>query len=352
MKSPFPGNPTVLALCAAACLVAGAAAPAPTDDATLDSLIAAERGFAKSAVETGVKPAFAAHLADDGIVFRPGPVNGLRSWQSRPLTDAVLEWAPAYAEVSGAGDLGFTFGPWAFSPHRDAQPVAFGTFVTVWRKQRDGGWKVALDIGASHPGTRPDLDAPVTRGPFHAKPDSALWRQWDAGVGVSSGHGGVGVGTGGIGFGLHSGGMGFGFGSGGVRSRQDYEWQRTRHEKNELMNAERRLTFEAKNHDWDRAWRAVAAGDLRTLREGAPMELGVDAAIERSAPLPKTRDYQSRGNGVAASWDLGYVYGIVVTPAAKKGARPDTAGYAHLWRKDDAGTWKMMIDVEAPFPKP
>ena len=351
MKSPFAGKPTLPVLFAAAILAAGAAVPAPHDDSALDSLIAAERGFAKSAVESGVKPAFAAHLAENGIVFRPGPVNGLRVWQSRPLTDAVLEWAPAYAEVSGAGDLGFTFGPWAFSPHHDAAPVAFGTFVTVWRKQRDGGWKVELDIGASHPGQRPDLDAPVTRGPFHPRRDSTEWRKWDAGVGVSSGHVGVGVGTGGFGVGLHSGGMGFGFGSGGVRSRQDYEWQRTRHEKNELMNAERRLTFEAKNHDWDRAWRAVAAGDLRSLREGSDIQLGVDAAIERSTPLPRTRDFQSRGNGVAASWDLGYVYGIVITPA-KKGARPDTAGYAHLWRKDDAGAWKMMLDVEAPFPKP
>lgn len=351
MKSPLPGSPTLTALCAAAFLAVGAAAPAPADDPAIESLIAAERGFAKSSVESGMKPAFAAHLAENGIVFRPGPLNGLRVWQSRPLTDAVLEWAPAYAEVSGAGDLGFTFGPWAYSAHRDAQPSAFGTFVTVWRRQRDGGWKVELDVGASHPGQRPDLDAPVTRGPFHPRPDSTQWRKWDAGVGVSSGNVGVGVGTGGFGVGFHSGGGGFGFGSGGVRSRQDYEWQRTRHEKNELMNAERRLPFEAKNHDWDRALRAVAAGDLRTLREGSPIELGVDAAIERSTPLPKTRDFQSRGNGVAASWDLGYAYGLVVTPA-KKGARPDTAAYVHLWRKDDAGAWKMMLDVEAPFPKP
>ena len=124
MKNPVAGNASLPALCAIAFLAIGAAAPAPAEDPALESLIAAERGFAKSSVESGMKPAFAAHLAENGIVFRPGPVNGLRAWQSRPLTDAVLEWAPAYAEVSGAGDLGFTSGPWAYSPHRDAQPAA------------------------------------------------------------------------------------------------------------------------------------------------------------------------------------------------------------------------------------
>ena len=47
--------------------------------------------------------------------------------------------------------LGFTVEPWAFSAHRDTEPVAFGTFVTVWRKQRDGGWKWVVDLGVAAP---------------------------------------------------------------------------------------------------------------------------------------------------------------------------------------------------------
>jgi len=339
-----------LLLCVSAGLLAAAAQPPPADDTALDSLIAAERGFAKSSAQTDTKTAFVAHLADDAVIFQPGPVNGLRVWRARTPRPALLEWAPDFAEVSGAGDLGFTSGPWAWSARRDAEPSAFGTFVTIWKKQHDGGWKVALDTGVTHPGSRSDLDREVMRGPFHARPDSLLWRKWDAGVGVSAGHVGVGVGTGGFGVGLHSGGVGFGLGTGGIRSRQDYEWRRTAHEKNLLMNEERRLALEARTHGWERAYRAVAANDLRFDREGRAPDLGVEAAVEGSAGLPRDRDFQSVGNGVAASWDLGYAYGLVVTPV--KGARPDTAAYVHLWRKDDAGAWRLMVDVETPFPKP
>src|SRR6185503_7889026 len=110
-----------------------------------------------------------------------------------------------------------------------------------------------------------------------------------------------------------------------------------------------RLSFEAKKHGWDAAYRAVAANDLRFAREGAAPELGVEAAIEASAAIPRDREYVSRGNGIAPSWDLGYAYGIAV--ARKKGAPPDTAAFVHLWRKDDAGKWRLMVDVENPFPK-
>jgi len=345
MRYPTAGR--WLAFSVLPALLLGAAAPV-SNDAALDSLIAAERAFARTSVESGMKTAFVENLAENSVVFRPGPINGFKAWQSRPATEARLEWAPDFAEIAGSGDFGFTSGPWAFAPKPDAAPVAFGTFVTVWRRSSAGRWKVELDIGASHPGSRADLDRAVTRGPHHPRPDSTLWRSWDAGVGVSRGHVGVGVGTGGIGVGLHSGGMGLAFGSGGVRSRRDYEWRRTAHEKNLLMNEERRLSFEAKNHGWDRAYRAVAANDLRFLREGAAPQLGPESAIEGSTALPRTREYLSRGNGVAPSWDLGYAYGIVV---ARSKAGADTASYAHLWRKDDAGAWKLMLDVEAPFPK-
>ena len=345
-------SPAAIRFALALVLAGAAASLAPAalaEDSALDSLIAAEREFAKSAADTDTKSAFLGHLADDAVIFRPGPVNGVRTWRDRVATDALLEWAPDFAEVSGNGDLGFTSGPWAWTAKRGGAPSAFGTFVTVWRRTHEGTWKVVLDHGVSHEGSHADLDATVTRGPFHARPDSAQWRKWDAGVGVRSGHASGGVSTAGIGIGLHSGGLGFGFGSGGVRSRQDYEWRRTAHEKNELMNEERRLAFEAKTHGWEAAYRAVAAGDLRFLREGAKPDLGIDGAIAGSAAVPRNRDVQSRGNGVATSWDLGYDYGIAIAPV--KGARPDTSAWVHLWRKDDAGKWKLMVDVETPFPK-
>ena len=65
-----------------------------------------------------------------------------------PATD--LRWRPLVAEASAAGDLGYTLGAWDFVERRDGAPPAVtarGRYLTVWRKQPDGGWKVVADIG-------------------------------------------------------------------------------------------------------------------------------------------------------------------------------------------------------------
>ena len=66
----------------------------------------------------------------------------------RPL----LSWYPAVAGMARAGDLGYTTGPWEFKNDiHDAKPVAWGHFLTVWKKQADGSWKFAIDLGISNP---------------------------------------------------------------------------------------------------------------------------------------------------------------------------------------------------------
>jgi ketosteroid isomerase-like protein len=320
------------------------------DTAAIESLIAAERAFAAMSVEHGVRAAFLGNLADDATVFRPGPVNGVRSWKARPESKGVLDWAPSFVELSGDGDLGFSTGPWTFAASRGEAPSAFGHFVTVWRRPVDGPWQVVVDLGVSHGDPKIDLDSlRVKLGPAHTPRDTNEWRDFNYGVGASSGHVGVGVGTGGVGIGVGGPSGGFGIYSGNMRSRADYEWRKTAHEKSELMNGERDLPFYAKKNGWDEAYHKVAAGDLRVYREGEEPDLGPEAASERNAALPRTREWVTRGNGVATSWDLGYSYGLAITPV--KGARPDTAAYLHLWRKDDAGEWRMTMDVESPFPK-
>lgn len=52
---------------------------------------------------------------------------------------------------------------------------------------------------------------------------------------------------------------------------------------------------------------------------------------------------------MATDWNLGYTYGLTLTRV--KGATPDTSSFVHLWRKDDAGLWRMVLDLENPFPK-
>lgn len=64
-----------------------------------------------------------------------------------------LQWAPLWSGLSPAGDVGFTTGAWALRAH-DAgawSTRATGSYVTLWRRQPDGSWKVLFDAGEDDP---------------------------------------------------------------------------------------------------------------------------------------------------------------------------------------------------------
>ena len=65
--------------------------------------------------------------------------------------DDRLDWGADYANVSADGTLGYTYGHWS-AMHRDApgaemKEAATGRYLTIWRRQGDGSWKVELDTG-------------------------------------------------------------------------------------------------------------------------------------------------------------------------------------------------------------
>ena len=119
-------------------------------------MVETERAFSRTSEEKGTRESFAEFIAEDGILFRPTAVLGKKWMQEHPLppstTRPLLSWQPIFAAVSRAGDLGYTTGPWQFKQDiKDAKPAAFGNFMTVWKKQADGTWKFALDLGISNP---------------------------------------------------------------------------------------------------------------------------------------------------------------------------------------------------------
>ncbi len=68
-----------------------------------------------------------------------------------------LTWQPTMAFASAAGDLGYTLGIWQSRHYNDAGQgqVTTGKYVTIWRKQADGSWKVVFDGG--NPDSSPKL---------------------------------------------------------------------------------------------------------------------------------------------------------------------------------------------------
>src|SRR5213078_2852694 len=134
--------------------VAKAHAPDATEIA-LGSLIDAELAFARMSLEQGIRAAFLANFAADGIVFEPGPVRLREAWAQRPAAadpKAVrLEWQPAQAGVARSGDMGFTTGPFKLTDARRPGFVQHGVFFSVWQRDKGGTWRVGIDIGITTP---------------------------------------------------------------------------------------------------------------------------------------------------------------------------------------------------------
>ncbi len=138
-----------------------AAAPNPLTDPTVKPgkmlLFDLEARFAKDVLERG-GAAFAEWFAEDGVALGNGkaPVVGRvaiaksANWSPKSYR---LTWTPTDAAMGPSGDMGYTWGHFeGRSQDANGNPVATsGRYITVWRKQADGSWKVALDAGADEP---------------------------------------------------------------------------------------------------------------------------------------------------------------------------------------------------------
>ena len=58
-------------------------------------------------------------------------------------------WSPDTAVVSESGDLGYTLGRYVIvgEGEQAGDTIGQGHYVTIWQKQEDGSWKIAVDIG-------------------------------------------------------------------------------------------------------------------------------------------------------------------------------------------------------------
>lgn len=187
-------------------LLLSCAAAAPQGEAheedALSTLVATERAFAHLAEERGVRDAFLSYLARDAVTFSPAPERGWESWQKRaPLPPGqkprrALLWTPMSGDLSAAGDLGWTTGPFVVRDTSGHEPDAHGLFFSVWRREPSGEFRVALDIGVDLPAPAASLDvafAPATPKPAPLAPEEgplndpvALDRELDAKLAAAS----------------------------------------------------------------------------------------------------------------------------------------------------------------------
>ena len=278
--------------------VANAQQKKTTND--LQSLVEAERGFAQTSVEKGTRAAFLANLADDSIIFHPHPINGQKWWSEQQPRPGVLSWRPSFAFVSRAGDMGYTTGPWEYRPKSlEDKPVAFGFFVTIWKRQADGTWKAFLDLGTQN-------DEPKT-----PAPDFQFPRDYPT--------------------------------SKNSKSKVDVEAERA-----SLMKTENDFLKLMTAKSGVDSFLSYMADDVRFYRTNAFPVLGKEAIRAAFAAQPEALTWQNTNGGVASSGDLGYTYG---TYEMKNGAETESGNYLRIWRKQANGKWRVVLDLLNPIPK-
>lgn len=116
---------------------------------TLEDLFETDRAFSKLSEETSIEEAFLIYAADNAVILRDNqmPIIGKADISNsfEGLSgDVVLTWEPLAGEISKSGDLGYTYGIYEFK--KDTS-VSKGTYVSIWKKQRDGSWRYVLDTG-------------------------------------------------------------------------------------------------------------------------------------------------------------------------------------------------------------
>ena len=124
-----------------------------------ESILQADRDFDKATAERGVD-GWVSFFDENGMMFSDGRdiVKGraaVRDLMAPGLARPghSLRWTPAGGEVARSGDLGYTWGH-AVRRTQDEQgkpATRYSKHVTIWKKQADGSWKVAVDIGTSSP---------------------------------------------------------------------------------------------------------------------------------------------------------------------------------------------------------
>ena len=136
--APFGPETPVAALPAAAAPPAGLG----TGGAWAE-LLSAEAALARSLAEDA-PAAYAAALADDARIMRPGPQPAV----GRAAFEEALRAGPARIRaahlgggVSKAGDLAWSYGNAAWE--RDGQPRR-GHYVRIWQRRADG-WRIVMD---------------------------------------------------------------------------------------------------------------------------------------------------------------------------------------------------------------
>ena len=265
-------------------VAAALAASAQAAQSPAAQVEAAERAFAADGVALGVRDSFLKHMADDAILFAPGPVSAKALFEKRPSSKSPrLEWWPRRVVAARSGDLALSVGPSVVNGKRG------GYFATIWRREPNGEWKWIYDGGAaadaskaSGPQAPTVLDAPALGG--ERSPALAF----------------------------------------------------------DKVRAGETALARAAEMDAPGAYRAVLAADAWLLGPTGAEGLTPEAVTERLAARPQRMTLTLRGGGAAKAGDFVWTHGEALWTDAQ--AKPQNAHYMHVWQKRPEG-WRLIFEA-------
>lgn len=262
----------------------------------LQEMVKTEQTFSKMAEEKNTRDAFMEFIADDGLLFRPGAVNGKKWMQEHPVPPSdkkpLLAWQPSFAGIAASGDMGFTTGPWEFKGDiKDAQPSGYGHFVTVWKKQADGSWKFAVDLGISHP---------QSGGP------QTPWEPTETATNTSA------------------------------------KTVVTKIATKGLLVRDRVMSLTGSKDGLANVFKSFASPEVRLYRNASLPFVGLDASVSALSKMKGQFISQPIGGDVSRAGDLGYTHGTYEITEGKKVV--ERGSYVRIWKMQD-NAWRLVLDV-------
>jgi ketosteroid isomerase-like protein len=269
-------------------------------------LVNSERAFSQTSVQKGVRASFVEFFADDGINFTPHPGNAQENFRQRPAPTApqpfTLKWEPIYADISQAGDLGFTTGPVVNTDNENKRPPRYSYYFSIWKKQPDNNWKVLIDYGTSTPSpadpSRPNVFVPATAGTWRGKEPLNLAK-----------------------------------------------------ERRQLLEVERELATATQKGNVSAALSSFLADETRMHRDELTPLVGSKPILDYiNQQKWSSWSYEPIDAGVSQSADLGYTYGkyeLIKTDVAK----PEKGYLVRVWKRNTAGAWKLVADIGNALPE-
>ena len=120
------------------------------------SLITADRTVSNIAKRENPHEALMSVVDKESTLYVPSPVNAINYLNNRPNIPDVMSWEPNFALVSKSLDWGVTSGPMEFQ--KVGAIKRYGQYLTVWRRDKKGNWKIHIRAEVENFGKAPKSD--------------------------------------------------------------------------------------------------------------------------------------------------------------------------------------------------